>query len=122
MRSRRPCSGRRSSPRVAEVEILVSADPAGEAAARLAAAARGGGHVVLTGGRTPARAYEHAAELEPDWSRVELWWGDERCVPPDDTRSNYALARSTLLERVKLGPVHRIHGEAGRERGASLYE
>ena len=55
---------------------------------------------MLTGGSTPGRAYELAAEREPDWSRVALWWGDERCVPPDDERSNYGMAKRTLLDRL----------------------
>ena len=87
----------------------------GEAAARfvaerLAEAARAGGHVVLTGGETPRRAYEIAAELEPDWSRTEIWWGDKRCVPPDNPWSNYLLAKDALLDRLQIGPaaVHRI--------------
>ena len=88
-----------------DVGIVVPGDAEAAARAageRLAGAARAGGHVVLTGGRTPKRAYEHAAELEPDWSRVELWWGDERCVPPDDDNSNYRLAKQVLLDRVTL--------------------
>jgi len=108
-----------------DVGIVVPGDAEAAARAageRLAGAARAGGHVVLTGGRTPKRAYEHAAELEPDWSRVELWWGDERCVPPDDDNSNYRLAKQVLLDRVTAGKVHRIRGELGREQGAELYE
>jgi 6-phosphogluconolactonase len=77
---------------------------------------------VLTGGQTPRRAYELAAELEPDWSRVELWWGDERCVPPDDERSNFRLAKDTLLERVHPAAVHRIRGELKPEQAAREYE
>jgi 6-phosphogluconolactonase len=78
--------------------------------------------VALTGGRTPGRAYELAAGIEADWTRVELWWGDERCVPPDDARSNYRLAKEALLDRVDAGAIHRIQGELGREEGARLYE
>lgn len=55
------------------VEIVVDADPAAIVADLLAAAAREGGHVVLTGGSTPALAYELAAERQRDWSRTELW-------------------------------------------------
>jgi 6-phosphogluconolactonase len=82
------------------------------------------GHVVLTGGTTPARAYELAAELRGDWSGVELWWGDERCVPPEHEWSNYGLARRALLERVATQPgaVHRIEGELGAERAAEAYD
>src|SRR5581483_7917482 len=74
----------------------------------LAAAAREGGHIVLTGGSTPADAYEIAAERQPDWSRTELWWGDERCVPADDERSNYGMAKRTLLDRLDAQPAARI--------------
>lgn len=77
---------------------------------------------MLTGGQTPRRAYELAAELEPDWSKVELWWGDERCVPPEDERSNYRLARATLLERVHPAAVHRIRGELEPAEAAREYE
>jgi len=105
-----------------EIEILVVDDPAQVVAERLAAAARAGGHVVLTGGSTPRLAYEQAAALEADWSRVELWWGDERCVPPDDENSNYGMAKHALLDRVTTGAVHRMRGELGREQGAELYE
>jgi len=105
-----------------EIEILVVDDPAQVVAERLAAAARAGGHVALTGGSTPRVAYEQAAALESDWSRVELWWGDERCVPPDDDNSNYGMAKHALLDRVSTGAVHRMRGELGREQGAELYE
>jgi len=104
------------------IEIVVADDPARDVAERLAAAARRGGEVVLTGGSSPRRAYELAAELEPDWSAVGLWWGDERCVPPDDDRSNYRMAKQALLDRVRTGRVHRMRGELGREEGARRYE
>lgn len=93
-------------------------------ARRLAEAARSGGNVVLTGGGTPRRAYELAAEEERDWSRVELWWGDERCVPPNDERSNYRLAKEALLDRLERQPraVHRIAGEDEAAKAASTYE
>ena len=93
-------------------------------AERLAEQASYGGSIVLTGGSTPRRAYELAAELEPDWSRVELWWGDERCVPPDDENSNYGMAKAALLDRLASQPaaVHRMRGELGRHEGAGEYE
>jgi 6-phosphogluconolactonase len=105
-----------------DIDIVVSEDPAQDVAERLAAAARKGGHVVLTGGSTPRIAYGLAAELETDWTGVELWWGDERCVPPDDERSNYGMAKEALLDRVTAGTVHRMRGELGRDQGAELYE
>ena len=108
-----------------ELVVLENADAVAAAVAdRLAQAARSGGHIALTGGRAPALAYEEAAEREPDWSNVELWWSDERCVPPDDQLSNYALAKRTLLDNLGSAPrhVHRIKGELGKERAAADYE
>jgi 6-phosphogluconolactonase len=108
-----------------EITIVPSAEEGARAVAeRLAAQARTGGSVVLTGGSTPRRAYEIAAELEPDWSRVELWWGDERCVPPDDENSNYGRAKAALLDRLEQQPaaVHRMQGELGRDEGAREYK
>ena len=63
----------------------------------LAAAARAGATIVLTGGSSAGEAYEHAAALESDWSEAAVWWGDERCVPPEDERSKYGLGRSAPL-------------------------
>ena len=106
---------------MSDVELRVSDDPARACAELLAAAS---GHIVLTGGTTPGRAYELAAELRDDWSGVELWWGDDRCVPPEHEWSNYGLARRTLLERVRTQPsvVHRIQGELGAAPAADLYD
>jgi 6-phosphogluconolactonase len=107
------------------LEVVADVDAAAHAVAeRLAEAARAGGHVVLTGGETPRRAYELAAELEPDWSKAEIWWGDERCVAPDDPWSNYLLAKDALLDRLQQAPaaVHRIHGEDDPEQAAAAYE
>ena len=106
------------------VELIGCAD-AEEAASVvadvLAEGARTGQSIVLTGGRSPGRAYELAAEREPDWSARALWWGDERCVPPDDERSNFRLAREKLLDRLAAPPreVHRIRGELGAEEAAA---
>jgi 6-phosphogluconolactonase len=108
-----------------ELVVLDSPDEAASAVAdELAAAARAGLSIVLTGGKSPGRAYELAAEREPDWRRATLWWGDERCVPPDDERSNFRLAREKLLDNVAVQPrdVHRIRGEAGAEAAAAEYD
>jgi 6-phosphogluconolactonase len=88
------------------------------------AAARAGWAIVLTGGQSPGRAYELAAEREPDWGAATLWWGDERCVPPDDERSNFRLAREKLLDGLSEQPreVHRILGELGAEDAAAAYD
>jgi 6-phosphogluconolactonase len=108
-----------------DITVVADAEEAAQLVAeRLAEQARGGGSIVLTGGSTPRRAYELAAQLEPDWSRVELWWGDERCVPPDDERSNYGMAKKALLDRLERHPavVHRMEGELGRSDGAAEYK
>jgi len=109
---------------MSEVEVVVSDDPAGVVAHLLAARAHAGGHIVLTGGTTPGHAYELAAAQEPDWSRAEVWWGDERCVPSDDERSNYGMAKATLLDRLDVQPaaVHRMRGELGPDAGAADYD
>jgi 6-phosphogluconolactonase len=102
-------------------DLHVVPDPAATVGELLADQAGRGGSIVLTGGSTPGRAYRRAAEREPDWSRVTLWWGDERCVPPDDDRSNYRLAKETLLDELAAQPrvVQRIRGEAPAEEAAA---
>jgi 6-phosphogluconolactonase len=108
-----------------DITVVADAEEAARVVAeRLAEQARAGGSIVLTGGSTPRRAYELAAELERDWSRVELWWGDERCVPPDDAQSNYGMAKRALLDRLDAQPaaVHRMHGELGRDDGVAEYK
>ncbi|HEU6444955.1 MAG TPA: 6-phosphogluconolactonase [Gaiellaceae bacterium] len=110
-----------------EVELRVSgsaAEAEREAAELLARQAALGGHVALSGGTTPRPAYEAAARLEPDWSRTELWFADERCVPPDDERSNHRLVRESLLDRLDRRPAveHRVRGELPAEDAAGAYE
>jgi 6-phosphogluconolactonase len=84
---------------------------------REAVAARGRFTVALSGGSTPRRLYQLLAgppwEDRIDWGRLEVFWGDERCVPPDHPDSNYRMAREALLTRVPLPPahVHRIQAE-----------
>jgi 6-phosphogluconolactonase len=112
---------------VTDVELVIVEDEkevAAVVAARLARAAREGGNVVLAGGRTPERAYNEAAKRQPDWSAVELWWGDERCVPAEHEHSNYGMAKRSLLDRLERPPraVHRIEGELGKEQAAAQYE
>ena len=105
-------------------DTLVMKDPAAAAAERLAAAANVGGHIVLTGGSTPRVAYERLARMNVDWSACTLWFGDERCVPPDDKHSNFGLARDALLNRLPgtAPDVRRIAGERGPDEGADAYE
>lgn len=99
-------------------------DPAGEVAQILAAAAHGGGDVVLTGGSTPADAYGRtAASHLGDWQRTRVWFGDERCVAADDSRSNFAMADDALLSRLDPPPdVRRMEGERGPHDAADAYE
>jgi 6-phosphogluconolactonase len=95
---------------VSGVELVVvdnSESAATRAAGLLAEAARRGGHIAFSGGSTPRRAYALAAALEPDWSRVDAWLADERCVPADDDRANTRLLRETLLDHAGAPP--RLH-------------
>ncbi len=83
--------------------------------------------VALAGGGTP-RALHQRLLARPwrdlvDWSRVEIFWGDERCVPPEHASSNYRMAMETLLGAigVPLAGVHRIRGELPPEEAAAEY-
>jgi 6-phosphogluconolactonase len=108
---------------VSEPEIRVVEDPAAEVAAALLEAASAGGHVVLTGGSSPRRAYELAADRDTDWSAATVWFGDERCVPPAHPDSNYAMAEAALLSRLAERPeVMRMAGELGPDAAAGAYE
>jgi 6-phosphogluconolactonase len=84
--------------------------------------------VALAGGSTPRGAYEQLASgtfaKHVDWSRVHVFWSDERCVPPDDERSNYRMADEALLSRVPIPQdnVHRINGEVPPDEAAADYE
>ncbi len=93
-----------------------------------ATAARGRCLVALSGGSTPKPLYELLATApyarRIDWSRMHLFWGDERCVPPDHPDSNYRMTREALLDKVPIPSenVHRIHGEEAPETAAAAYE
>jgi 6-phosphogluconolactonase len=84
---------------------------------------RGVAHVALSGGTTPARTFELLAAESADWSAVEIWFADERCVGPEDEQSNYRLAMQTLIEpgAVPVENVHRMLGERGPQEGARDY-
>jgi 6-phosphogluconolactonase len=108
-------------------ELTVVENVAAAAAERIAAVAEAGGSVVLAGGSTPRRAYELASGA--DWSAARVWFGDERCVPPEDERSNFRMARESLLDRLSEPPlaVFRMRGElepaeAARHYAAELFE
>ncbi len=104
-----------------DVELIVSDDPTAELGETLGGWGFVGETIVLTGGSTIGRAYERAAQ-SGDWSPSSVWWGDERCVPPDDERSNYGLVKRTLLDRLEAQPeVHRIRGELDPAEAAVEY-
>jgi 6-phosphogluconolactonase len=108
---------------VSEAELRVLDDPAAEVAELLVEAASAGGHVVLTGGSSPRRAYELAADAGADWSGATAWFGDERCVPPDHPDSNFAMTDAALLSRLERPPaVVRMRGELEAEAAAAGYE
>lgn len=93
-----------------------------------AIARRGRCTLALAGGDTPRPIYARLA-VSPwrdriDWPRLQILFGDERCVPPDDPRSNYAMVRETLLKHVPIPPanVHRIRGETVPARAAADYQ
>ena len=92
-----------------------------------AVAARDRCSLALSGGRTPKEAYELLARRfthKFPWSLVHVFWGDERCVLPDDPESNYRMAREALLDHVPIPGhnVHRIQGGRPAETAAWSYE
>jgi 6-phosphogluconolactonase len=84
---------------------------------------RGSAHIALSGGTTPGRTYELLAADPSLWEGVEVWFADERCVPPEDSESNYLLAEQALLSPAGIPAerVHRMRGELGPAQGASSY-
>jgi 6-phosphogluconolactonase len=100
-------------------DFQVLDDPAGAAADLLVET---GGQLCITGGSTPRTAYERAAAAREDWSGREIWFTDERCVPPDHEQSNYKMAKGALLDHVTGPIVHRMKGELGPHEGAADYE
>src|SRR5260221_13213250 len=81
--------------------------------------------VALSGGTTPRQLYESLAGADIDWSRTQIFFGDERCVPPDHADSNYRMAREALLSKIAIPEknVHRVKSEdADPERAAKAYE
>lgn len=119
------------------LETRVLPDPAAVAeegarvfrdAAREAILRSGAFRVALSGGSTPRALYTRLAAPpfrgEIDWKSVLFLWGDERCVPPGDPRSNYRMAREALLDPLGIAPgaVVRIEGERPPEEAAAEYE
>jgi 6-phosphogluconolactonase len=88
-------------------ELVIVDDVAAEFAERVIesfhARPNDGYSIALSGGDTARRCYERLADdagTQIDWWKVDVYWGDERCVPPEDENSNYRLAREALLDRV----------------------
>jgi len=83
--------------------------------------------LALSGGSTPKALYSllsgDAYRDKIDWTNVHLYFGDERCVPPDSADSNYRMAKETLLDRAPIPPanVHRIRGEIDPQAAAREY-
>ena len=98
------------------------------ASAQEAIAARRIFRLALSGGSTPRsmhrilRQPDHASQI--DWSLVQIFWGDERCVPPDDPDSNYRMAAETLLNHVPVpkSNIHRMRGELPPQQAADDYQ
>ena len=84
--------------------------------------------VALAGGNTPRRVYELLAS-DPfksliEWSKVHLFFGDERCVPPHHQDSNYGMVYTALISKIEIPAlnVHRIVGEGNPKENAAAYE
>ena len=88
-----------------------------------AIAARGVFHIALTGGETPRRCYEKLRCLPVDWAHVQIYFGDERCLPVGDNQRNDRMARETLLEHIAIPPgnIHAIPAELGAREAAVRY-
>jgi 6-phosphogluconolactonase len=88
-----------------------------------AIAAQGEFHIVLAGGGTPKRLYEALAAEPHDWSRWQVWYGDERCLPADHPERNSHMAEQAWLERVALPAAnqHPIPAELGAVAAAKAY-
>jgi 6-phosphogluconolactonase len=126
-------------PRPVTITYHVSPTPAAvaKAAAQLfttavvkAVASRGLARIAISGGTTPKVMFELLANAaEPfvkqiPWDKLDLYWVDERCVPPDHAESNYRMTREALLSKVPLPAehIHRMEGELDPEVAAARYE
>ncbi len=98
--------------------------------AEAAVAARGRARIAISGGSTPKVTFGMLADpalpwlKRMPWDKLELFWVDERCVPPDHADSNYRMTREAMLDHVPLKPeqVHRMEGELEPEAAAARYE
>lgn len=88
-----------------------------------AAGSNGRANLAVSGGSTPKLLFAAMAKAKFDWTKVHIFWVDERCVPPTDDQSNYKLANETLLipAGVPKENIHRIQGELPPEQAAARY-
>ena len=79
--------------------------------------------LAISGGSSPKKIFEALAASSIDWSRLHLFWVDERIVPPGDPRSNFTMAERSLIEPARIPPmnVHRVRGELPPEEAAGVY-
>lgn len=118
-----------------DIRIFESAEEVARAAADAftdiavaSISAEGRFSVALAGGSTPRRTYQLLASEEYrdriNWSKVHIFFGDERCVPPTHSDSNYRMVEETMLSRLPIPEenVHRMIGEGDAHANASLYE
>jgi 6-phosphogluconolactonase len=84
---------------------------------------RGIALLAFSGGSTPRLMFESMAKRGFDWNRVELFWVDERMVPPTDSQSNYRMTREALLDAIRLpaAQIHRIAGEMAPPDASAKY-
>lgn len=119
---------------VVTVRVSESAGDVSRAAAELfvakavaAVSARGVARIAISGGSTPKALFALLAseyrERVP-WGQLQLFWVDERCVPPDDSESNFGVTKTAMLDKVPLPEtnIHRMEGELDPEEAASRYE
>lgn len=96
--------------------------------AQLSVQEKGRFAIALSGGSTPRALYSLLATPEYDgqifWPQIHLFWGDERCVPPDHADSNYRMTREALLAKIQIPPenIHRMAGEKEPRMAAAEYE
>lgn len=91
--------------------------------AQAAITQRGAFHIVLTGGTTPRRLYEMLREAHADWAAWHVYFGDERCLPPQHAERNSRMANLAWLDHVPIprSQIHPMHAELGAEAAASAY-
>mgnify|MGYP006177565927 FL=1 len=110
------------------MQFIESSDFVGDAVNIIASALSGEGNqphrISLCGGSTPEPVYQALAEVQLDWSNIEITFGDERCVPPDHEDSNFKMASGSLLNKVPLNQMNilRMRGELDPVDAAREYE